>query len=63
LAGLVLCIAGICWYLPDFITWLNTGMASITDSMKAASPYIELVREFLGLVLVFFTLWWLYRKR
>lgn len=62
LAGLIICAAGIFWYLPDFMHWLNTGMASITDSMKAASPYIELVREFLGLIIVFSTLLWLYRS-
>jgi len=35
--------------LPGAIEWLNDGMPTIVDSMKASSPYIELVREFLGL--------------
>ncbi|GLR17989.1 transmembrane 220 family protein [Portibacter lacus] len=35
--------------LPNAMEWVNDGMPSIVDSMKASSPYIELVREFLGL--------------
>lgn len=38
---------------PDFIKWLQDGATSITGSMKAESPHIELVREFLGLFLSF----------
>ena len=38
------------FYVPDVIAWANDGMPSITDSMKASSPYIELVREFFGLL-------------
>lgn len=34
---------------PAFILWLNSGAPTITGSMKAESPYIEQVREFLGL--------------
>ncbi len=37
--------------LPGAIAWLQDGMPSIVDSMKASSPYIELVREFLGLLI------------
>ena len=39
------------FYLPDVIQWFKDGMPSITDSMKASSPYIELVREFFGLLI------------
>ena len=38
---------------PEFQDWVSDGMPSIVDSMKAESPYIEFVREFLGLVLCF----------
>ena len=38
--------------LPDFVTWLGDGMPTITGSMKAESVYIELVREFLGLLIL-----------
>ena len=37
--------------LPGAIEWVNDGMPTIVDSMKASSPYIELVREFLGLLI------------
>ncbi len=45
---------GIYWaiLLPDFVTWLGDGMPTITGSMKAESEYIELVREFLGLLIL-----------
>lgn len=36
---------------PAFAQWCSDGMPSIVDEMKASSPYVELVREFLGLVL------------
>ena len=35
--------------LPDFIHWLNLGMPSIVETMKAEKPWVELTREFLGL--------------
>ena len=35
---------------PAFLQWLGEGMPSIVGEMKATSPHIELVREFLGLV-------------
>ena len=37
--------------LPNAITWVKDGMPTIVESMKASSPYIELVREFLGLLI------------
>jgi len=61
MVAILVTIFGIGWYLPSFFSWLRNGMDSITSSMKAESPYIEeLVREFLGLVLVLVTLIWLY---
>ena len=44
--------------LPDFISWLGDGMPTITGSMKAESPHIELVREFLGLLILIGVLLW-----
>lgn len=60
LGAILFTIFGIGWYLPDFINWLQTGMTSITTSMKAETPHVELIRESLGLVLVLVTLIWLY---
>jgi transmembrane protein TMEM220 len=48
--------------LPDFITWLKDGMPTITGSMKAESKYIELVREFLGLLILIVVLLWQYYR-
>ncbi len=36
---------------PDFMNWIRMGEPSIVDSMKAEQPWIELTREFLGLVI------------
>lgn len=44
--------------LPDFVSWLGEGMPTITGSMKAESPHIELVREFLGLLILMGAVGW-----
>ena len=36
---------------PTFAQWIGDGMPSITGSMKASSPHVELAREYLGLIL------------
>lgn len=41
---------------PGFLSWLNSGTPSIVGDMQATSPYIEIVREFLGLLLCLFVL-------
>ena len=51
LMGLVGCVIGAISIAPDFITWVSDGMPSIVSSMKAETPYIELVREFLGYII------------
>ena len=38
-------------YIPDFIDWFKMGMPSIVETMKADKPYVELTREFGGLVI------------
>lgn len=43
-------------YIPDLRDWMNDGLPSITDTMQASSPYIELVRESLGLILSLITM-------
>ena len=49
--GLAGCVVGLGILLPDFIDWMNAGAESITESMQAKKPHIELTREFLGLLL------------
>lgn len=34
---------------PAFSSWISSGTPSILGEMKAISPHVELVREFLGL--------------
>ena len=41
-------IGGLLYLSPDFLRWIREGSPSITGSMKAGSPHIELVREFFG---------------
>lgn len=48
LIGAIICLAGLLFLSPDFISWVREGMPTITGQMKAESPHIELVREFLG---------------
>ena len=57
-------VLGVWWatYLSDFISWVGDGFPTITGSMKAESPYVELVREFLGLTLTLGALGWYYSR-
>jgi hypothetical protein len=38
-------------YIPAFIDWINMGMPNLVETMKADKLYIELTREFGGLVI------------
>lgn len=50
--GLGLLLAGwMATMVPGVIDWVNDGMPSITGAMKAETPHIEVMREFLGLLL------------
>ena len=51
LAGGVISIVGMILLIPDFIVWLQEGAPTITGSMKATEPHIELTREFLGFII------------
>lgn len=44
-------IVSLLFYIPDVMDWFGDGMPNIADSMQASSPYIELVREFFGLLI------------
>ncbi len=50
-ALLIFYIVWMMTYIPHMQSWISDGMPSITASMKAESPYIELSREFFGLLL------------
>jgi len=60
LAGMVGLMVGIIVYIPDFIDWIKAGTPSVTGSMKAESPFVELVREFLGLCIAMLVMIYLY---
>ncbi|MBT8220858.1 MAG: transmembrane 220 family protein [Bacteroidia bacterium] len=47
-------------YIPNVINWVNEDMPSIVGEMKATSPHIEWMREFLGLTICLLGLGWLY---
>jgi len=48
---MAVCIYELSTLLPDFRSWISEGMPSITETMKASSPHVELVREFLGVAI------------
>lgn len=56
--GVVL-LAWMLTMLPGMVQWAGAGFPSITASMKATEPHIEVVREFLGLLLAVLALGWL----
>ena len=43
-------------YIPEMNKWIQAGMPSIAASMKAETPYIELAREFFGLLICIITI-------
>ncbi len=50
--------------VPDFWHWIQEGMPSIVETMKAEKPLVELVREFLGALLCLLGCgWMLWRMR
>jgi hypothetical protein len=44
-------------YIPAFIDWIKMGMPNIVETMKTNKLYIELTREFGGLVICDVVLW------
>jgi hypothetical protein len=50
LSGFLFLVWMLC-YIPSVLAWFSEGSPSIWGSMKAESPYIEHMREFLGLFL------------
>lgn len=61
-AGVYMILGGVLTRLPDFVDWIKMGLPTITGSMKAESPHIELTREFLGFLLCMLVWRWLYNK-
>jgi len=59
ISGIIGYTIGILILFPDFISWINAGTPSITGQMKAESPFIELVREFSGLIICLLIMFYL----
>ena len=51
---------GMVTYIPSVIEWMQLGMPSIVEEMQAATPYVEYVREFLGMVISMLALLYVY---
>ncbi len=51
LLGLAVVVYELFRKFPTIAQWISDGMPSIVEEMKASSPYVELAREYLGLVL------------
>lgn len=60
-AGLAIVL--VAWMLtmfPGMMAWFRAGTPSITEEMKATAPHIEVVREFLGLLIAVCALLYLF---
>ena len=51
LLGIAVCAYEGFKLFPAFWAWVNSGAPSIVESMQAESPHVEVVREFLGLLI------------
>lgn len=49
----------LCTMITGMVEWARMGFPSITSSMQAHEPHIEVVREFLGLLIAVAALAWL----
>jgi len=59
---IIILVAAIAYYVPLMMDWVSSGMPSIVGEMKAASPHVEWMREFLGLALCLMAIVWLNRN-
>ena len=51
LLGLAVVLYELFRKFPTIAQWVSDGMPSIVEEMEASSPYVELAREYLGLLL------------
>ena len=57
-AGLAVISAWVALTIPDFFDWMKMGRPNIAGQMKANEPYIELTREFFGVLMCWATVVW-----
>ena len=61
--GLAIVIAGwMLWLSPAVIEWMKLGFPTITGAMEPDEPYVELVRECLGLLIALLAVLHLWRS-
>ena len=48
--------------IPEIVSWINNGMPNIAKTMKTEEPHIEYTREFFGLILSIFSLFYCQKK-
>lgn len=61
--ALLITAIGLIRLLPEFRQWISDDTPSIVGSMKAETPYVEFVREFLGLLLSLLSILFLLSQR
>jgi len=61
IAGVLIVYAAV--LIPEIISWINKGMPSIVESMKAEQPHIEYTREFFGIIICLVALFYLQRSK
>ena len=55
---LLLLIVWFVFLIPDLIHWLQGGMPNIAGTMKASNTELELMREFLGILICIGDMFW-----
>jgi Transmembrane family 220, helix len=50
-------------YIPQFVFWIKNGTPTITGTMKAENPEVELMREYFGLIICILGLLYIRRKQ
>lgn len=61
--ALLITVIGLVRLLPEFRQWISDDTPSIIGSMKAETPYVEFVREFLGLLMSLLAILFLLAQR
>ena len=61
--GTIGCLVGLGILFPELLNWIKLGTPNIAENMKTDRPYIELVREFFGLVITMIAMIYLLFQR
>jgi hypothetical protein len=61
LAGLAVVAIWMALLVPEVVNWIKLGGPNIAGGMHAETPYIEFMREFIGLLLCGAALLWIWK--